>query len=194
MKTIYKFLLTILIPLIIGITCFFFIYGAYYSDFRISYKYFKTRAQINSVETALLQFENTYGIMPSSDNWRNELLGNDKVIINTHKIHFVNIEDYKDPWGNEIRAIIPGINNKSGIDVYSVGEDGVSETNGNDPDDMNTWSKSHEGQYYQRKIMMGKIYELIIGGLFCSLIAFIFIYGLTKKRTTNPTKSPHLAA
>ncbi len=187
MKTICLFLLKLLISLIVGFSCFFFIYGAYYSGFRISYKYIKVRSQIfNSIKPAFRQFETTYGVMPSSDNWHNELLGNDKAIINKHKIHFV-LNDTKDAWGNEFRAIIPGIHNT--VDVYSLGENGISKTNGNDPDDMNTWSRLHEGQYYQRKIMMGKVYEFIIGGLICSLIAFTFIYGLISRKKQNPTRS-----
>lgn len=165
----------LLISLVLGFASLLII-EFYNSQVCIIYKYDEVKYRIRLMETTFKMFESTYGVNPPADNWKNELLGNDKAIINTRKNCY--IESTKDSWGNEIRAIIPGNYNKSGVDVFSVGADGISKTNGNDPDDLNTWSPSHNGQYYQRKYAREQITAFIMRGLLCSFVAFVFlIYG-----------------
>jgi hypothetical protein len=53
----------------------------------------------------------------------------------------------KDPWGNNYVYVFPGKNNKLHFDLYSLGEDGLSATEGNDPDDVNSWDP-HSGSRY----------------------------------------------
>jgi hypothetical protein len=162
----------LLISLLLGFASLLII-EFYNSPVCIIYNYQEVKRQIRLMETTFKMFESTYGVNPPADNWKNELLGNDKAIINTRKNCY--IESTKDSWGNEIRAIIPGNYNKRGVDVFSVGADGISKTNGNDPDDLNTWSPSHNGQYYQRKYDREQITAFILRGLFCSLVAFVFL-------------------
>jgi general secretion pathway protein G len=48
----------------------------------------------------------------------------------------------KDFWGREYVYRFPGIYNTNGYDLYSRGPDGVSQTSGNDLDDINNWDAS----------------------------------------------------
>lgn len=47
-----------------------------------------------------------------------------------------------DPWGHEYVYHFPGLHNKNGYDVYSCGSDGISESGGNDLDDINNWDEA----------------------------------------------------
>ena len=49
-----------------------------------------------------------------------------------------------DPWGRVYVYISPGTHNTNSYDLYSPGEDGVSGSNGSDPDDLNNWDESRE--------------------------------------------------
>ena len=177
MKIINK----ILISLILGFASFLTI-DFFNSQMCVIYKFDEVKETIRSIDMMFKMFKSNYGVNPPSGNWQNELLGNNKATINTRKNCY--IVSTKDSWGNEIRAVIPGKYNKSGVDVFSVGADGISKTNGNDPDDLNNWSPSHDGQYYHRKFARERIYSFILQGVFCSLVALVFIlYGL--KTTTK---------
>ncbi len=48
----------------------------------------------------------------------------------------------KDPWGHDYVYRFPGAYNMNGYDLYSRGSDGMSETGGNDLDDINNWDES----------------------------------------------------
>ena len=50
-----------------------------------------------------------------------------------------------DPWGTPYQYIAP-TSYVSAFALFSLGRDGVSQSNGNDPDDINNWS-SPETQY-----------------------------------------------
>jgi type II secretion system protein G len=45
----------------------------------------------------------------------------------------------KDRWGHEYVYRFPGVHNRNGFDIYSLGPDGKSKTGGDDPDDVRTW-------------------------------------------------------
>lgn len=44
-----------------------------------------------------------------------------------------------DPWGHEYCYRFPAIHSTNDFDLYSCGADGVSKTDGNDLDDVNSW-------------------------------------------------------
>ena len=46
-----------------------------------------------------------------------------------------------DPWNHEYQYIVPAPNGIQPYGVYSFGKDGISNSNGNDPDDLNSWSE-----------------------------------------------------
>ncbi|MEM7455580.1 MAG: hypothetical protein AAF456_14600 [Planctomycetota bacterium] len=66
------------------------------------------------------------------------------------------LPDYvEDPWGNEFqfRVIETGgiWNSNYHLHCYSPGADGVSESEGDDPDDLNSWDSS-KVKYYERQV------------------------------------------
>jgi hypothetical protein len=56
-----------------------------------------------------------------------------------------------DPWGHPYRCVSPKASpdgqSTHDVGVYSMGQDGVSESNGNDPDDINSWDDHHRRFY-----------------------------------------------
>ena len=46
-----------------------------------------------------------------------------------------------DPWRHQYRYLCPGIHNPNAYDLYSWGADGISKTQGNDPDDIPNWDR-----------------------------------------------------
>jgi general secretion pathway protein G len=63
-----------------------------------------------------------------------------------------------DPWGRPYFYITsPSL--EDGYGLYSNGRDGVSHSNGNDPDDWNSWSEDHQMGYGQRASLMNRVKE-----------------------------------
>jgi len=59
-----------------------------------------------------------------------------------------------DPWGNPYQVLNFDSSAQSSDDlihVYSFGEDGATDSQGNDPDDINTWD-SESGSVYRRRV------------------------------------------
>ena len=72
-----------------------------------------------------------------------------------------------DPWGNPFRYVVsPSLD--GGYGVYTTGADGVSHSNGNDPDDLNSWSEDNRG----RKSFMQHLGEVPLS-LYLGLAAFV---------------------
>lgn len=47
----------------------------------------------------------------------------------------------RDPWGHDFVYRCPGIHNTNAYDLYSKGPDGISKSDGDDPDDIGNWLK-----------------------------------------------------
>jgi general secretion pathway protein G len=52
----------------------------------------------------------------------------------------------KDPWGHDWVYRWPGRHNTNGFDLYSCGPDGVSQSGGDDADDISSWPKHGTNQ------------------------------------------------
>jgi len=104
-----------------------------------------TRSQIKSIDFRLKAFRNEYGRYPPRSNWYIELSGSSNAIINTKRIAFIDATPL-DAWGRPFNVTIPGIHNTNSTDVYSLGKDGISTSNGNDLDDINNWEKNPDKQ------------------------------------------------
>lgn len=64
------------------------------------------------------------------------------------------LEGATDSWGNPYRIVSATRDGARWFGLYSVGIDGNSATSGNDPDDINSWSKN--GFDYYRKVIARK--------------------------------------
>ena len=61
-----------------------------------------------------------------------------------------------DPWGNEYQICeLQNVDQQLAGDcpfhVYTLGEDGITRTDGNDPDDINSWNLD-SGRFYARRV------------------------------------------
>jgi hypothetical protein len=80
-----------------------------------------------------------------------------------------------DPWGNPYHCgrdmelvdgrVIP-------IGIYSLGEDGLSQTQGNDSDDINSWDEN-AGAYYRTKIRESNRKQYAIEGLLIAPFTYV---------------------
>ena len=107
----------------------------------------KANAEVREGINACLSFEEAYGCFPPQDSWLEELTG-ESTVINTAGCVFLNAQlPFKDPWGSPYIYKIPGKYNPDSFDFYSMGRDGISKTEGNDPDDISTWNKKADRVY-----------------------------------------------
>jgi type II secretion system protein G len=109
-----------------------------------------TTASLRQFESAIVHFRETCGWPPTEEEGLEVLV---------HKPQWwpadVRWESYleidyvpSDGWGNKLRYVLdPEL--AEGFGIYSCGQDGVSASNGNDDDDLNTWNgRRHWLAYY----------------------------------------------
>jgi len=71
-----------------------------------------------------------------------------------------------DPWGNPYQYIAPSTTDGE-FGLYSLGRDGISQTQGNDPDDINNWSpykskKSWTDRFKDKNVPLMTAYALLL--------------------------------
>jgi hypothetical protein len=92
------------------------------------------------IEDALAACKRDYGRYPPEATWLEELnpgYGEDELEVNTNRITYLTLEPY-DPWGNPYQVVF-NTGSLPAARIYSLGPDGISMTEGNDPDDINSW-------------------------------------------------------
>ena len=86
--------------------------------------------------------------------------------------------DKKDAWGRKMEIIECDRTTPRGdrypIHVYSLGQDGMSNSNGNDPDDINTWGDHHQ-KFYWTQIRNEESYGNLIQSLWQAPLLFIIL-------------------
>lgn len=99
------------------------------------------RDSLVEIETALAACKRDYGRYPPEATWLEELNpdyeGGYELEVNTNRITYLTLGPY-DPWKNRYQRVYT-VDESVGR-IYSLGPDGISETEGNDPDDINNWS------------------------------------------------------
>lgn len=87
----------------------------------------------------------------------------------------------KDPWKNPygcIRFVHTYGDETRALGIYSMGRDGVSKTNGNDMDDVNSWNwQSH--QWYVRDIKTRRRWELLMKGVLLTPIVYFGVIAIS---------------
>lgn len=76
------------------------------------------------------------------ESWFKDLTGSEDAEINTKRIVFIEMDSPVDEWGNVFIYKTPGHHNPNSFDLYSLGADGKTKTDGNDPDDIASWHES----------------------------------------------------
>jgi hypothetical protein len=99
------------------------------------------------------------------------------------RINYLGNSDGTDAWGNPFRyaGFIP----PTQALVYSCGQDGVSLTDGNDPDDLNSWGQ--HGQYYSKRALRRELLKwgTVFVGIYLGLL-------LLESRVTVGTRIHHI--
>jgi len=100
----------------------------------------------------------------------------------------------KDWWGRDYVYRFPSLHNTNGPDIYSLGEDGISKTGGNDPDDINNWSEGRPwSAYYSRPSLRDRLVPWFIGWGIVSMFAFLCLVG-RNERPSSAHKPSRTAA
>lgn len=105
----------------------------------------------------------------------------------------------KDPWGNPYR-FVKNIQLENGetvpFGVYSLGSDQMSESCGNDPDDLNTWDES-TGEFYNKQWEKEIHNECLVGGVYVTMflyLGFFAIKGLAGVARKSPKPNDNSGA
>ncbi|WP_149499028.1 hypothetical protein [Roseiconus lacunae] len=95
----------------------------------------------------------------------------------------IDLDGLNDPWGNSYKLVMRQDaecdNPEFSVHLYSKGEDGISRTDGDDPDDLNTWSNDY-GQFYWRRIQREQRLKHAAEATVCSPIVFAIMVVLTR--------------
>lgn len=154
MKDFYK--------IIAAIILFCFFSGTGFAAAKIT----SARSDIMTLVVALTKFFAENYRYPTESEWPEAIL------------QYIQGNRYqKDPWGNEYCYNNPAIHNKDlEFEIYSKGQDGKSESRGNDPDDIGSWDK--EIVFDSRKdIDITELYFIILFlSALCPVIFFILTY------------------
>ena len=97
---------------------------------------------IKTLKTCLMVFEGSSGGLPTKEEGLHALVANlDPVKFPRWQKLIDRIP--LDPWGHEYQYIPPAPEGIRDYGIYSFGKDGISISNGNDPDDINSWDTGH---------------------------------------------------
>ena len=86
------------------------------------------------------------------------------------------IRQAKDSWGRQLQLIesertsVDGF--RTGVHVYSLGADGFSETQGNDPDDINSWD-DHHLRFYAGQIRNEEVWSRLFQSLWQAPLLYL---------------------
>jgi general secretion pathway protein G len=135
-----------------------------------------------SIQTALDAFKIDNGRFPTTAEGLDALLLRPATIQNWRG-PYADEKDITDLWKHRFVYRCPGIHNTNGFDLYTCGLDGVSKTDGSDPDDINNWDPSspHAGDYLYHP--GPSLRTMIVVGF--GLVALIYFVTRNKCRTAD---------
>lgn len=140
-------------------------------------------AQIVLLSSAIEIFVEDTGNYPSEEQGLNSLIEKPKNynIAGWRGPYLNKPEIPEDPWGNSYIYRCPGKHNRKSFDLYSMGMDRISNSNGSDKDDISNWmSEDNWDKYYRPKFPILKVF------VFCIVITIIILLITYKKK--NITK------
>ena len=93
-----------------------------------------------------------------------------------------------DGWGHPYMFVAEDRADRLWIGIYSVGQDGISNSKGNDPDDQNSWGQDGM-DYYQRKIQRWVLVRLLVeGGIAFAFYLPICLMTFRRPKSTTQTE------
>lgn len=118
---------------------------------------------LKTLRTSLMTFEGIHRRMPTKEE------GLQALVANPDPANFRNWQKLMDevpldPWGHEYQYIPPAPEGIRDYGIYSLGKDGISISNGNDPDDINSWDTGRR-RFRSRPRRMNSAVWIAIGSL-----------------------------
>lgn len=75
----------------------------------------------------------------------------------------------KDPWGNPYRCVRRFDGERESFGVYSTGRDGVTKSEGNDADDLNSWNDDCYRWYVRDVAQQDRLHYALQGAVFAAI-------------------------
>lgn len=97
------------------------------------------QGDLQSLRTSLMIFEAINGRPPSNSEGLAALVSNPDPRGLPHWQQLIS-EVPRDPWNHPYVYVAPSPDGKAKFGIYSLGADGISRSQGNDADDINSWS------------------------------------------------------
>jgi len=141
---------------------------------------FAPRAQIKTVSYLLEEYKASVGRYPSTEEGLEALVERPGGVDPAAWKGPYLTQLPKDPWGHPYIYRCPGRNNRTTFDIYSMGRDGKSRSDGNDKYDINNWD-ADSGDYYYRKNWTPYLIGADAGVV---VIAVICVYIVRKKKSS----------
>jgi len=151
-----------------------------------------TAAEIRQLDGCLSTYGLEFQRYPSQSEGLSALVTGPTNIQNTNFSGYIR-EIPKDSWGRAYVYRFPALHNTNGPDLYSLGEDGVSKSGGNDPDDINNWNWDQRpwSRYYARRYTQQRLLDhAYYWGIGCAVVAgyiYVFWRNRLRKRSTSPS-------
>jgi len=144
--------------------------------------YGRTAFNIRMISNVCEAFRDVYGAYPPQDTWLAELQATGDAVVNRRRILFVKPDTAHDAWGNAFVYRLPGRHNSDSFDLYSLGADGKTETDGDDPDDISNWHDvGRWRQHYNPPAIT--LFNAILGAGMVAAIGIIVV--VRKRRQSN---------
>ena len=140
--------------------------------------YVRTEFNLMMLSNACEAFRDAYGAYPPQDTWLAELQATGEAVVNRRGSPFVEPDTAHDAWGQAFVYRLPGRHNSDSFDLYSLGADGKTETDGDDPDDISNWhDPARWRQHYNPPAIT--LFNAIMGA---GMMAAIGIIVMARKR------------
>jgi len=151
------------------------------------YRHHMVRSQVHRIESIL---HSDYGIISGTEFTVDEI--NDWLAGLSPNADKIAAEwgmcDEHDSWHRPLRCKQVGgtcDNSRPMLGVYSLGEDGLSNSEGDDPDDINTWNRN-SNRYYEHRIFTQQMLLILGSTAFFGLPIYLFLAGIKVVADNDP--------
>lgn len=178
-----------LVLIVVVFTVTFLIVTWWNSSALVSYRFVRAVSDARILKSHIEMIESRHPNIEVSEDLINQWLASELPTYHPYGVDFY-IEAQRDPWGNPYKFVrdvpIPGVQIEP-VGVYSMGRDGVSTTNGDDPDDLNTWDEDCH-VWYQRDIALrASMFDGVIAALLTTFICGCHRAYFSQNRTGDPS-------
>jgi hypothetical protein len=136
-------------------------------------KHDSTVVKLRQLSEACNIFREEYKQFPPQDSWLAELQATDEAVINHRRILSIKLDNGLDAWGNAFVYRCPGRHNPGAFDLYSLGADGKTETDGDDPDDISNWHEPERWRKHYYRPAISTTQAIFIAGIVISILILL---------------------